>query len=198
MNGTPVSRSVAASRASRIRRRESAEGSDLASGAVCRHRQPVTAQAARSAGVSAPLQLAHDAIRQAGISAARLSPGTFRLAAPAGGGKTLSAMDSALWHALQHGHQRIIVVVPFISITEQTTRRQGVRPRPPDLSLIGVVPETRGEGVRCLRPLPPPIEPLPSDPAACDARGGGYRGCRDDEECAAFGMACASYETSGQ
>jgi len=69
-----------------------------------------------------------DILRQCREKAA-LNPGMFSLTVPTGGGKTLSGMAFALQHAVQYNKktddqmkhkQRIIYVIPYTSIIEQT------------------------------------------------------------------------------
>ncbi|MGN6628230.1 MAG: CRISPR-associated helicase Cas3', partial [Tepidisphaeraceae bacterium] len=59
---------------------------------------------------------------EACTNAAKMPLGPFTLTAPTGAGKTLAMLAFALNHARAHGLRRIVLVMPFLNIIEQTAR----------------------------------------------------------------------------
>ncbi|MEA4966338.1 MAG: CRISPR-associated helicase Cas3' [Oscillospiraceae bacterium] len=59
-------------------------------------------------------------ILNAAIQAGRSERGLYTLTVPTGGGKTVSSMAFALRHAMENRQRRVIYVIPYTSIIEQT------------------------------------------------------------------------------
>jgi CRISPR-associated endonuclease/helicase Cas3 len=72
--------------------------------------------------VPSPVQVWREQWREEVATHAGDPPGVFRLALPTGAGKTLTGLEFALAHAVAHGLRRVVIAVPFLTITEQVAQ----------------------------------------------------------------------------
>jgi len=94
------------------------------------HRKPTNLDIPRMQGAlqtrfaalpqTGPLNQLRTRVRNAALSRAGLQPGFFSLILPTGLGKTLTSVAWALEHARIHSLKRIIIVLPYTNIIDQT------------------------------------------------------------------------------
>ncbi len=75
---------------------------------------------AQQSNSSTPVNQVRQELLAACLSAAGLPSGLFTLSAPTGSGKTLSMLAFALKHAAKNNLKRVVMVIPYLTIIEQT------------------------------------------------------------------------------
>ncbi|MGW1682699.1 CRISPR-associated helicase Cas3' [Saccharopolyspora sp. NPDC002376] len=69
-----------------------------------------------------PMDAVRQEVYEAAVAGSQQSPGLYRLAAPAGSGKTLAQGGFALHHAERWGKRRVVVAMPLVTVTEQNAQ----------------------------------------------------------------------------
>ena len=89
---------------------------------LARHMQSVAEGASPAGANPTPINALRAEVLAHATAKAALEPGLFTLTVPTGGGKTLTSLSFALEHAVRHGLRRVVYVIPFTSIIEQTAQ----------------------------------------------------------------------------
>lgn len=71
---------------------------------------------------NSPISRIRQEISQKCLQAANKATGIYQLSVPTGGGKTYSSLRFALHHCKKYNKKRIIYVIPYLSIIEQTSK----------------------------------------------------------------------------
>lgn len=71
---------------------------------------------------ASPIDEVRERVYRRAVEHAGCAPAVFRMPAPTGVGKTIAGAGFGLHHAAAHGMQRVIVAVPFITVTEQNAQ----------------------------------------------------------------------------
>jgi CRISPR-associated endonuclease/helicase Cas3 len=69
-----------------------------------------------------PINKLRREILETALQKAQAKPGLYTYTSPTGSGKTFGTLGFGLEHAVAHGMERIIYVIPYTSITEQTAK----------------------------------------------------------------------------
>ncbi|MGA5822583.1 CRISPR-associated helicase Cas3' [Kitasatospora sp. NPDC094028] len=96
---------------------------------------------ALSARPPSPVDAIRSRIYEQTLASAANEPGMYVLHVPTGGGKTLASAGFALHNAATHGLRRVVVAVPYVSITQQNAQIYRELLDPDDTSLPPTVLE---------------------------------------------------------